>query len=63
MARATAGIVAVVLGVRAVSGLVGRTDLLVPGSTSATFRRLDRRLFSPFCAALASGAAASALSH
>lgn len=50
------------LGVRAVAGtlltrgglgVVGRTDLLSPGSSSARFRALDRRLYSPLCLALA----------
>jgi Protein of unknown function (DUF3995) len=51
----------VVLGTRAVLGFIGRTDLAVPGSTSAAFRRNDRRVFAPLCAALASGAAIAAI--
>ena len=48
--------VAGVLAARAVVGLAGRTDAVSPGSTSATFRRLDRRYYSPLCLALAAGA-------
>jgi hypothetical protein len=59
--RAGAGVVAVVLTTRAVFGFAGRTDLLVPGSDSARFRRLDRRVFAPICALLGSGAATAAL--
>jgi hypothetical protein len=53
--------VAAVLGTRAMLGFLGRSDLVSPGSTSTTFRRNDRRRFSPLCAALAvaSGRAAS----
>jgi hypothetical protein len=51
----------VVLGARAVLGFTGRTHLAVPGSTSAAFRRNDRRIFAPLCAALASGAACAAV--
>lgn len=49
--------VAAVLGARAVAGLTGRTDVLVPGSASPRFRRLDRRFYGPLCLALAVGAA------
>lgn len=49
-----------VLAIRAAAGFAGRTDVLVPGSTSARFRRTDRRLFSPLCAALALAAARAA---
>lgn len=45
-----------VLAVRAGLGFGGRTHLAVPGSTSPAFRRNDRRLFAPLCAALALGA-------
>ncbi|MCE9623532.1 MAG: DUF3995 domain-containing protein [Actinomycetia bacterium] len=48
-----------VLLVRGVAGASGRTDLLVPGSVSPRFRRLDRRFFAPLCLALAAGAAAA----
>lgn len=42
-----------VLTVRGLLGLAGRTDLVSPGSAGAPFRRLDRRLYSPLCLALA----------
>jgi hypothetical protein len=48
-------VVGAVLAVRGVAGLLGRTDVLSPGSASARFRRLDRRYFSPLCLALAAG--------
>ena len=47
---------AAVLATRAGYGFAGRTDALVPGSSSARFRRNDRRVFAPLCAALAAGA-------
>jgi len=59
--RAGSGAVALVLGVRGGFGLAGRTDRLVPGSTSERFRRLDRRVFAPLCLALGGGAACAAL--
>lgn len=46
------GVVAV-LTVRGAFGMAGRTDLLVPGSTSPVFRARDRRIYSPICLALA----------
>ena len=52
--------VAAVLGARAALGFACRTDLVSPGSSSAAFRRNDRRWFSPLCAALALGAARTA---
>ena len=42
-------------------GFAGRTDRLVPGSESAQFRRLDRRVFVPLCLALAGGATCATL--
>ena len=51
--------VAITLAARAVLGFSGRTDLVSPGSVSPTFARMDRRVFSPLCAALAVGAVAS----
>ncbi|HEX2577317.1 MAG TPA: DUF3995 domain-containing protein [Aquihabitans sp.] len=45
--------VATVLGVRGVLGRAGRTDVASPGSDGAAFRRLDRRIYSPLCLALA----------
>jgi len=59
--RTGAALVAAVLTTRAVFGLAGRTDLLVPGSVGVRFRRLDRRLFAPLCAVLGAGAATAAL--
>lgn len=52
---------AATLATRAAFGFAGRTDLLVPGSSSSRFRRNDRRLFAPLCAALATGAVVSLL--
>ena len=52
-------VVALVLGSRGAVGLAGRTDVLVPGSTSPTFRRADRTVFAPLCVVLACGAAVS----
>ena len=52
--------VSVVLGVRGACGIVGRTDLVSPGSTSPRFRRLDRRYYSPLCLLLAASAGSSA---
>ena len=51
--------VAAVLAARAALGFTGRTDLASPGSTSVRFRRLDRRVYSPLCLALAAGAFSS----
>jgi hypothetical protein len=50
---------ATTLAIRAAAGFAGRTDALVPGSTSPRFRRNDRRVLSPVCAALATGAVMS----
>ena len=52
---------AATLGSRAVFGFAGRSDRLVSGSTSPRFRNLDRRVYSPLCAALAAGAGMSLL--
>jgi hypothetical protein len=49
--------VVAVLTARGAAGLAGRTDALVPGSTSPRFRRNDRRYFAPLCLALAAGSA------
>ena len=51
--------VAATLATRAAFGFAGRTDALVPGSDSVRFRRNDRRVFAPLCAALATGAVMS----
>jgi hypothetical protein len=58
--RTAAAGVAVVLAVRAAFGFAGRTALLVPGSESPRFKRLDRCVFAPTCALLAAGAAGAA---
>lgn len=41
---------------RASAGLIGKTDLLSPGSNSERFKRLDRQFYSPLCLVLALGA-------
>ena len=51
--------VGAVLAARAGLGFAGRTDAVSPGSISTRFRRLDRRVYSPLCLALAAGAIAS----
>jgi len=51
--RAAATGVVAVLTVRGAFGLAGRTDLLVPGSTSSRFRSLDRRFYAPLCVTMA----------
>ena len=51
--------VALVLATRAGLGFAGRTDVASPGSVSTRFRRLDRRVYSPLCLALAAGAFSS----
>jgi hypothetical protein len=48
----SAGVIGV-LTLRGSLGLAGRTDLVSPGSTSARFRSLDRRVYSPLCLSLA----------
>ena len=46
-------VVASVLLTRGVSGALGRTSMLSPGSDSPTFKRLDKRIYSPLCLWLA----------
>jgi hypothetical protein len=46
------GVVAV-LTTRGMLGLVGRTDLVSPGSDSERFRRRDRQFYAPLCLGLA----------
>jgi hypothetical protein len=48
-ARAVAG----VLATRGAFGITGRTDLLASGASSARFRSMDRRVYSPVCLTLA----------
>lgn len=45
-----------ILGVRSTLGFLGSTSIVSPGSNSSTFRRLDRRIYSPLTFALALGA-------
>jgi hypothetical protein len=52
--RAGRAIVATVLISRGALGVVGRTDLVSPGSTSPRFRRLDRAVYAPLCLTLGS---------
>ena len=47
-----AGVVLALTG-RGLLGLAGRTDVVSPGSSSARFRELDRRRYSPLCIVLA----------
>ena len=58
--RAALCLIASIFATRAAFGFAGRTDLLVPGSTSARFRRRDRLVFSPLCAGLAAAIVTSA---
>jgi hypothetical protein len=51
--------VAAALGTRAALGFSGRTEMVSPGSVSASFRRMDKRVYSPLCLALAIGAVSS----
>jgi hypothetical protein len=51
--RVGVGGVVTVLAVRGALGLTGRTRLVSPSSRSARFARLDRRVYSPLCLALA----------
>jgi hypothetical protein len=53
LSRAGATGVVATLALRGGLGLAGRTDLVSPGSTSAAFRRRDRRCYAPLCLALA----------
>ena len=61
LVRVGAVAVGLVLAVRAAFGLAGRTDVLVPGSNSKTFRRADRFAFAPLCVALSTSAIWAAL--
>jgi hypothetical protein len=57
LSRCAAFAVAVVFAVRAAFGLAGRTAVLVPGSESSRFKRMDRWVYAPVCSCLAAGAA------
>jgi uncharacterized protein DUF3995 len=48
-ARAVTG----VLATRGAFGMAGRTELLASGASSADFRRMDQRVYSPVCLTLA----------
>ncbi len=52
-------VVSAMLAARAVLGFANKTELVSPGSVSATFRRMDKRVYSPLCLALTLGAASS----
>jgi Protein of unknown function (DUF3995) len=53
LSRLGARAVTAVLATRGAFGMAGRTDLLASGASSAGFRRMDRRVYSPLCLALA----------
>jgi hypothetical protein len=57
--RSALVVMACVFGLRGTLGLIGRTELVSPGSNSERFRRLDRRLYAPLCLALSAGSLAS----
>jgi hypothetical protein len=57
--RGVAGVVGVLAG-RGALGLSGQTRLVSPASLSERFSRLDRRVYSPLCLALAGASALSA---
>lgn len=48
-------IIATTLATRGIAGLLGRTSTLSPGSESAAFKRLDKRVYAPLCLWLAAG--------
>ncbi len=56
------GTITCIFAARGVLGLLGRTDVVSPGSTSERFRSLDRRFFAPLCLLLAAGSA-TAVTH
>lgn len=58
--RSALVVMAGVLGLRGGLGLMGRTDVVSPGSNSERFLRLDRRVYAPLCLALALGCVAGA---
>jgi hypothetical protein len=59
--RGVARLSVLALFCRGTLGMLGRTDVLSPGSSSPRFRGLDRRLYSPICLTLALLASPSAL--
>ncbi len=58
--RSALRVMAGVFGLRGALGLLGRTDVVSPGSNSERFLRLDRRLYAPLCLALSLGELAAA---
>jgi hypothetical protein len=57
--RTAIGGISSALGVRGILGIVGRTEVLVPGSNSERFVRLDRQIYAPLCLCLSVGCLAS----
>ena len=55
--------VASVLGLRGALGVMGKTEVLAPGSNSERFVRLDRRIYAPLCLGLSVGCLASGMSR
>jgi hypothetical protein len=53
LSRLGARTVTGVLATRGAFGMAGRTDLLASGASSAQFRTMDRRIYSPVCLTLA----------
>ena len=51
---------AALLGVRGALGLLGKTEVVSPGSSSERFLRLDRQIYSPLCVALSLGSLVAA---
>jgi hypothetical protein len=48
-----------VFGLRGALGMMGKTDVVSPGSNSERFLHLDRRLYAPLCLALSLGTLAA----
>jgi uncharacterized protein DUF3995 len=46
-------VVSSILLTRGLAGALGRTSMLSPGSESATFQRLDKKIYAPLCLWLA----------
>lgn len=57
--RLAVTVAAGVLATRGLTGLTGRTSMLVPWEPSRRFVALDRRYYGPLCLALAAGSAGS----
>ncbi len=57
--RSALSVMAGVFAVRGALGLLGKTELVAPGSNSERFLRLDRRVYAPLCLALSLGALAA----